>query len=386
LFGIASNLLFQPCLAATAKRAHAELVSSIIKSETDSRQREGLAACAVSLFAQHTPEDATWFADAIETWDISTKRLLLGQIEEVTFRRCVKSGGPRLYSVFSQKGGVGKSTIAVATAFSLTALGRKVCLVELDFGGPTFDHFIDNPDKLYMNEFIDRYSSNVDVLRDAYVERFQGKLPMVGKLAVWPADPRWEAQAIATASPSPMTIRRIREESLLEQLADILSADFDDVVLDTPAEVKDIALSVCTLVAQRRGCALLVASRFTPSYEPLIEHYWRLLAIPGLSAALILNKVRPLDLCRTSSLDAFVDNILSEGDNSLRIFGLNVNSPALLRCLLAPRSLRLVRVSANEEVERASTLRGHTISSQMTPSGVFGELFTYLSTVSSEAK
>ncbi len=58
-------------------------------------------------------------------------------------------------SILSNKGGVGKSSIAVNLAMYFTKIGKKVCLLDLDFHGPSIMTFFKkNPKVKWLNNYL----------------------------------------------------------------------------------------------------------------------------------------------------------------------------------------------------------------------------------------
>ena len=118
----------------------------------------------------------------------------------------------RVYSVFSTKGGCGRTTIATNLAFALHAVGKRVCLLDLDLG------FGDVATTL----------------------RLSGGQTIAAALA--PADPR--AVPLSTpvlpgldailAPTVPGEAERVNGE-LVEAVLNRLAAEYDAIVIDTPA-------------------------------------------------------------------------------------------------------------------------------------------------------
>ncbi|MFX0085977.1 MAG: AAA family ATPase [Candidatus Hodarchaeota archaeon] len=94
-------------------------------------------------------------------------------------------------SILSHKGGVGKTSIAVNIAVYLALKGKRVCLIDNDFHGPSVHTFF-KPNVKWINDFLIKDGNLDDSLQD-----FSSALNLPGKLYVGFADP------------SPASIRKI---------------------------------------------------------------------------------------------------------------------------------------------------------------------------------
>lgn len=237
----------------------------------------------------------------------------------------------KVFSMISGKGGTGKSTVAVGLASSLSALGKRVLLIDLDAGLRCLDTLL-GIDENIVFDLGDLISSEVelqDVLYDA---------PLFGSV-----------QLIA----APQKKTDIPAEKLCELVSEV-SQQYDAVILDLPAgidepllhsmskqatfisvcnpdpiSVKDAA-AVCNVLDENRACVRLVVNRFTAdmlrkNYKVSIDDIIdlsgaRLIGIVPFSKELSLLSVNPKNIKRGRSKAAFIRI-------SKRLFGEDVLLP-----------------------------------------------------------
>lgn len=87
----------------------------------------------------------------------------------------------------SHKGGVGKTSVALNVAVALTQQGKRVCLLDNDFFGPSLCTFID-PSVKWLNQYLWKNLKPEEILQDV-TELWKLK----GKLFLGFADPRASA-------------------------------------------------------------------------------------------------------------------------------------------------------------------------------------------------
>jgi Mrp family chromosome partitioning ATPase len=344
-------------------------LSDVISGATTQRSRDACATMAATVIVvtrrsqSEMQRNAAMVKQMLPAWSISdiVTRTIAQQLDDMDARGYgVRRVKPEVISVFSQKGGVGKTTVALGAACHLADMDRRrVCVVELDFGGPSLHHYAGlTSSGPFVNEFVLAYRTSNE--RALTYERARDRGAIVRPLGdrgpwLWPADPGWEAQVMGTSALGPDVLERLNDAPMLEDLLDRLATDFDTVVFDTPAEFKDITRSVSTLLSRRGGAALLVGSLAAPSIAPLIENYWRLLSGSAARCALVLNRVRALDLERARSSVSLADYLITERGGHFVVFGTPLNAPVMVRRLAkgTGMGLPIVVVREVEDIQRA---------------------------------
>jgi hypothetical protein len=338
------------------------LLSDFIRNNSDPDQRYSFASYTASLLSQKGPENIKIVMNLIKSWGLEniTENTLIYQLDD-TKRRFgrTQNSSLKLFGIFSQKGGVGKSVIALMTATRLAKLlKKKVCLIEIDFGGPTFYNYESLSKGPFVNDFIKMADTDSNISK-IYNEKYRGTLQTVKiregcDISFWPANPKWEEQIQLTTQSSSYINQRSFEKSFLKKMISVLANDYDVIIFDVPAEIKDISLTVGNLISDFGGVIMMVSSLFTPSYSPLIEHYWRFISNKNVTPALIINKSHTLDLSIVNSCRSLADYLLVNTENVFfRAFGMDIHSPALLRTLL-PEKMKLIPITYSEEVARVN--------------------------------
>ncbi len=143
----------------------------------------------------------------------------------------------RVLTVFSPKGGVGKTTVAVNLALALTARGaRKVCLVDLDlaFGDVSITM------QLFPTHSIEHAVGSEDTLDQ----------PMLDALLT-----RHPESVMVLAAPANPDVRERITPALVSRVLRTLREEFDYIVVDTAPSFDDLTLTAldetdeCVLVA-----------------------------------------------------------------------------------------------------------------------------------------
>jgi cellulose biosynthesis protein BcsQ len=95
---------------------------------------------------------------------------------------------PVIIALHSFKGGTGKTALSINLATIFAKMGRKVCLMELDFNAPSFFATFNNSGKHWVNDYLNKACKAERLLIDCGTENM-GK----GKLFVGLANPSTEA-------------------------------------------------------------------------------------------------------------------------------------------------------------------------------------------------
>ena len=111
----------------------------------------------------------------------------------------------------SNKGGVGKSSIAVNLAVHLTKVGSNVCLLDLDLHGPSLMTFFDkNPSVIWLNEYL---LENEPI--EKCLQPYESQLNLPGKLLIGFADP--SSESIQTA----ISVDKTKSYKILQRLINL---------------------------------------------------------------------------------------------------------------------------------------------------------------------
>ena len=339
-----------------ANRDHWGALDGLITSEPDPIWRARLASCAVSALGQTRETAVTLVQEHLAGWATGeTSTRLNGQLAHIAARiGRKKESKPLVIGVFSQKGGVGKTTLALATSYYLSKY-CPVALIELDFGGPSLCDFPGIEAASSVNALFDGFPTSVDAAIDSeYLRRLPRlKHNLKHDLAVWPSDLSWEGQALSTMPKGSGMQPVLEDQELLDALVRAVGREFPAVVLDLPAEFTNVSRSACGVVTGRGGVALLVSSVLFGTLGSLLENYARLLATGASDAALVLNRLRPLDIPDITGLrpkDRLLD-LLSCRSAGVSLFGLRAHSLALIESILGREDLSVLPIRFCEEIE-----------------------------------
>jgi pilus assembly protein CpaE len=134
-----------------------------------------------------------------------------------------EASGGRLISVFSAKGGVGKTTVSTNMAVALSLLGHRVCLVDLDLGSGDVAITLQLP---VVNTIVDALSISGEVGPD--------------ELA--PLLTRYSDNLVALLAPNAPELNGSIGRHLIGNILATLKQSFDYVVVDTPPAFDDHVL------------------------------------------------------------------------------------------------------------------------------------------------
>ena len=140
----------------------------------------------------------------------------------------------KVIAIHSNRGGVGKTLIAVNLAMAYAKLGGKVCLIDLDFRAPSLSRTLEENPSFWTNDFFDDRVKIWDALVD--VTRKYG---VDGRLLVGLADPSLDSIRNMTYKDRRWEMKALRKlVSLRSELAD---KGIEYVIFDTsPGDRKSV--------------------------------------------------------------------------------------------------------------------------------------------------
>ena len=259
------------------------------------------------------------------------------------------SDGIEVISVLSGKGGTGKTTVALALAACLAEnQNNRVCIVDLDFFGPSLAQVINATDAgryPYINDYAWVHTLKMleaDVVDDMGSKKltnmitwlFSGRIHLLkrlyrigrsiegsywntilpiqqwGKLSVIPASTNEDLQDIMQplldyqiSHSVENVVQPLRDYAmvygcvtgLLEKLvSDLKALNYSHVVLDTPAELKDLSITAMSFCALHGGKNVFVSTLAPSSIEPIARMTGSAKFVHARNY-LLVNRVRPLD-------------------------------------------------------------------------------------------
>lgn len=141
--------------------------------------------------------------------------------------------------VMSNKGGVGKSTIAVNLAALLAASGKKTGLLDIDIHGPSVARMTGQEDKAH-------------AVDGAFVE----------PLEVRPNLKMVSMGSLVRAADTPVIWRGAMKMGVLKQfLSDVKWGGLDALVIDAPPGTGDEPLTICQLIPEMTGAVVVTTGQ-----------------------------------------------------------------------------------------------------------------------------
>jgi pilus assembly protein CpaE len=217
------------------------------------------------------------------------------------------SAAGKVITVFSAKGGVGKTTIATNLAVALAEAGSQVCIVDLAFGGVAFA---------------------LQVLPTRTIEdtvAMQGHLDGKG---LEPLLTAYRDGVYALAAPTQPDARDLVSATLVGEILRALCERFAYVVVDTPAALDDRTLTAFDV----SDLILLVATPDIPALESLkvARDTLTVLSMPSESVRVVLNRADSRVGVSTEKAAASLQMPISTTIPSSRDVPASVNSGAVL--------------------------------------------------------
>ncbi len=189
-----------------------------------------------------------------------------------------------IVALHSFKGGTGKSVLALNLASTFARMGKKTCLLELDFSAPSFFATFKNDCKRWMNDYLNKACTIEAVLTDCSTESMEK-----GKLFVGLADPSIEAIRDMSSKDRKWEIEALaRLLSLRDYL--IKELRFDYVFFDTSPGLQ--YSSINAIVAS--DVVLIISSTDKSDVEGTRRMIQDFYEVFRKKTALIVNKV-PLE-------------------------------------------------------------------------------------------
>ncbi len=191
----------------------------------------------------------------------------MNRFRQPRFEVLSRSTGPRLVSILSGKGGVGKSVIAFNLAERLAHAGHETLVVDADTACGNL-HILGNVNPRHgLAEFVDGSAGLADAVQS-----------IADRLFLLPSVSDGSADSLSTADGAVQTVKRLRDEG----------RDFRFIIIDHSSGVSDTA----TLMAHGSDLNLLV---LIPELTSISDCYglfkYLLKANSSIDCSLLLNRV-----------------------------------------------------------------------------------------------
>jgi MinD-like ATPase involved in chromosome partitioning or flagellar assembly len=204
-----------------------------------------------------------------------------------------------IIALHSFKGGTGKTTLSLNLATMFAKMGRKVCLLELDFSAPSFFSVFNKSGTHWVNDYLNKACKAQTILTDCST-RNMGK----GKLFVGLADPSTEAIRAMSAKNRKWEIEALgRLLALKDTLNDEMQ--FDYIFFDTSPGLQ--YSSINAIIAA--DIVLVISSTDKSDVDGTRRMVQDLYGIFQKKIALIANKV-PFSCLSSAKVDGHQPNLL----------------------------------------------------------------------------